>query len=94
MIDPGTAIGGGLAILASKDILLKILGPTADYVGGKTKGLVEKADINLNAIFSIALRKLGDRADAPGQVNPRVLKLGLWTNLRCAMKKSFSFLYL
>jgi hypothetical protein len=76
-IDPETAkvaIGGGLAVLGSKDLLLKILGPSADYVGGEVKNFVEKCNINLDGIFSRAARKLGDRIDEPGSVSPRVLK--------------------
>lgn len=73
-MDPLTAVGGGLAVLGSKEILTKLLGPTADYIGGKTKGLVEKMDINIDNIFKSAVNKLGDRIDSPGQVNPRVLK--------------------
>lgn len=73
-IEPTTAVGTGLAILGSKDILLKLLGPTADYVGGEIQGLVAKCNINLDNIFKKAFRKLGDRADQAGEVNPRVLK--------------------
>ena len=42
MVDPNALIGGGLAALASKDLLTKLLGPTADYIGGEIKDLVEK----------------------------------------------------
>ncbi|WP_422320324.1 hypothetical protein [Prosthecobacter sp.] len=73
-MDPSTAVGAGLAILGSKDLMLKLLGPTAEYVGGEVKGLVAKCNINLDNIFKKAMRKLGTRADEPGEVNPRVLK--------------------
>lgn len=66
------AVGG--AVLANKDTLGKLLGPTADYLGGKGKGLVEKCDVNLDGIFKRALRILGPKIDEPGSVNPRVLK--------------------
>lgn len=62
------------AIISSKDLLKKILGPSADYIGGEIKGLVEKCNINLNNIFSNAKQKLGDRINDNGQVSPRVLK--------------------
>ena len=74
MIEPNIAIGAGLSILASKDILNRLLGPTADYVGGEIKGLIEKCNVNLNDIFSKACRKLGKKIDEEGIVPPRVLK--------------------
>ena len=76
-VNPSDAIGAGLAILGSRDILNKLLGPTADYLGEKTKGLAEKCDINLNKIFEKAVVKLGDKINEPGGVNSRVLK-GVW----------------
>lgn len=74
MLEPGVAVGTGLAILGSKDVLVKILGPTADYVGGELRGLVEKCNINLDRVFQKAARKLGNRLEEDGQVSPRVLK--------------------
>jgi hypothetical protein len=73
-MDPLTVVGTGLAVLGSKDILNKLLGPTADYVGGEVKGLVEKCNINLDNVFAKAVHKLGPKVDEPGSVNPRVLK--------------------
>ena len=73
-MEPITTIGMGLAVIGSKDILLKILGPTADYIGGEVKGLVEKCNINLDQIFLKAKNKLGSRLEEEGSVNPRVLK--------------------
>lgn len=74
MVDPNTLVGAGLAAIASKDILVKVLGPTADYLGGEIKGIVEKCNINIGDIFIKAYRKLGNKAEEPGAVNPRVLK--------------------
>jgi hypothetical protein len=74
MVDPISTIGAGLAVIGSKDILTKILGPTADYIGGEIKGLVEKCNINLDNIFKIAKKKLGARLEEQGSVNPRILK--------------------
>ena len=74
MVEPTTALGGGLAILASKDLLNKLLGPTADYLGEGLKDLVAKSKANVAAIFSKATARLGDKLDQPGTVNPRVLK--------------------
>ena len=76
MIDPATfvSIGTGLGILGSKDILTKLLGPTAEYIGSEIKGLVDKCNINLDDIFVKAQQKLGSKLGKPGVVNPRVLK--------------------
>jgi len=73
-IDPNTLVGAGLVALASKDMLNRLLGPTADYIGEKLEGLVKKCDINLGRIFTHAVKKLGPKIDEPGVVNPRVLK--------------------
>lgn len=73
-MDPITTVGAGLAILGSKDILNKILGPTADYIGDEAKGLVEKCNINLSNVFNRAKEKLGPRLDDDGAVSPRVLR--------------------
>lgn len=73
-MDPLTVAGTGLAILGSKDILTKVLGPSADYVGGELRGLIEKCNINLDQVFGNATSKLGERLEAPGGVSPRVLK--------------------
>lgn len=73
-MDPITIAGTGLAILGSKDLLNKVLGPTADYLGSETRNLVEKCNINLDHVFQRAKSKLGDRLGGPGAVSPRVLK--------------------
>lgn len=73
-MEPTTAIGTGLAIIGSKDLLTKLLGPTADYVGGEVKNFVDKCNINLDSIFNKAYKKLGRKIEEPGNVNPRVLK--------------------
>lgn len=73
-MDPLSTIGAGLAVIGSKDLLLKVLGPTAEYVGGEVQGLVEKCNINVDQIFVKAKNKLGDRLEDKGAVSPRVLK--------------------
>ena len=73
-MDPISAVGAGLAVLGSKEILTKVLGPTADYLGNETKNLVEKCNVNLNHVFSRAKAKLGTRLDEPGGVSPRVFR--------------------
>lgn len=73
-MEPITTVGAGLAVIGSKDILVKMLGPTADYVGGEVKNFVQKCNVNLDNIFIRAQKKLGSRIDEPGTVSPRVLK--------------------
>ena len=71
MVDTGT----GLAILGPSAIVLKILGPTADYVGESVQHWTETRAENLRRVFEKAERKLGpERLEEPGQVPPRVLK--------------------
>ena len=73
-MDPITTLGAGMSVLASKDLLNKLLGPTADYLGEEIRGLVEKCNVNLDNVFRNATSKLGDRLMEPGRVSPRVLK--------------------
>ena len=61
------------AILAA-DMLRKLLGPTAAYLGEDMKGLVERKRENIARVFSNAKNKLGPRLNSPGTVPPRVLK--------------------
>jgi hypothetical protein len=71
MVDPGT----GMAVLGSTPIVLKIVGPTADYVGGGLKNLAERQVRNVETIFSKAAGKLGEeRLNSAGVVPARVLK--------------------
>ncbi|CAG0972664.1 hypothetical protein METP3_01585 [Methanosarcinales archaeon] len=73
-MDSITTLGAGLAVLGSKEILTKLLGPTADYIGEETRNLVAKCNINLDNIFQKAVKKLGKHFDEHGTVNPRILK--------------------
>ncbi|HEY4311912.1 MAG TPA: hypothetical protein VGN12_20865 [Pirellulales bacterium] len=63
--------------IASKDIITKLLGPSADYIGEGARSLVEKSSRNLRRIFDVACGKLGNKIDSQGGVNARVLK-GVW----------------
>lgn len=69
-MDPATA----LVLFGSKDIVKKLLGPTADYLGEGLKEFTEKRIENINSIFSRAKNILGDRIDDGGAVPPKVLK--------------------
>lgn len=63
----GTALGG-------KDIIVKILGPTSEYVGNQIKEWTEKKVKNVSNIFQNSEKKLGDKINEPGEVPPKVLK--------------------
>lgn len=71
-------VGTGLEILGTgiggRQLIEKILGPTADYIGVGLKGWTEKRVQNVSRIFSTASEKLGDKINSPGTVPPRVLK--------------------
>ena len=74
MVEPTTIIGtSAIAAYVSKKALDKLLGPTAEYLGHELKGLVKKCNINLGSVFNRSLRMLGEEAEQPGQVSPRVL---------------------
>ena len=67
-------LGTGLALLGTKDLVSKILGPTAEYIGEGIKTWTEKRVNNVRRIFANAAKKLGDRIDSDGQVPPRILR--------------------
>ena len=66
-----TTLGG---TYASARMMKKLLGPTADYLGGSLRDYTGKGMDNLSRIFGHAVKTLGDRLEVPGQVPPRVLK--------------------
>ena len=65
---------GAIAAYLGKDGIQRILGPTADYLGGELKEFTKKRIENVAKIFSNAERKLGEKLDKPGRVPPKVLK--------------------
>lgn len=67
-------LGTGVALFGSAKLVVKLLGPTADYIGEGVKDLAEKRVNNVKNIFSIAAKKLGDKIDTEGAVPPKVLK--------------------
>lgn len=64
-----TERGGGFG-----EIVYKLLGPTAEYLGDELKTFTQKRIENRDKIFSNAVEKAGDKLDRPGQVPPKVLK--------------------
>lgn len=75
MPEPVTAIGlGVIAAYLSKGGVEKLLGPTAEYLGGGLRDIAQKRIENIGKIFQNAQKKLGDKINQPGEVPPRVLK--------------------
>lgn len=67
-------IGTGLALLGPAQLVLKILGPSAEYIGEEMKNWTEMRIENVKNIFLNAEKKLGDRIEHEGRVSSRVLK--------------------
>lgn len=59
---------------ASKELLTKLLGPTAEYLGGGLRNWTERAGENVARVFNTASRILGAKVESPGSVSPRSLK--------------------
>lgn len=75
MPEPITTVGlGAIAAYLGKDGIAKLLGPTAEYLGGELQEFTKKRIENVGNIFSKAEEKLGERINKPGQVSPKVLK--------------------
>lgn len=75
MAEPITTLGiGAIAAYLGKDGLEKLLGPTAEYLGGGLRDLAQKRVETIARIFQTAQRRLGDRVDQAGTVPPKVLK--------------------
>jgi hypothetical protein len=71
MVDPGLAV----AALGPSALVVKILGPTADYVGEGVREWTEKRAENVQRVFARAGERLGDdELSRPGAVPPKVLK--------------------
>jgi hypothetical protein len=73
-VDQGTGLVVLGTALGSKDLVVKILGPTADYLGGGMRDWTERGVKNLGRVFENAKKKLGDKIESPGAVPPKVLK--------------------
>lgn len=70
MVDLGT----GIAVVGSSPLIMKLLGPTAEYLGEGLKLWSEVGINNLNRIFKKAIQKTGDKIEQDGTVPPKVLK--------------------
>jgi hypothetical protein len=73
-MDPGTGLTVLGTALGSKELVGKILGPTADYLGAGMRDWTERSVKNVGRVFEKAKGRLGDKIDTPGAVPPKVLK--------------------
>ena len=69
-----TTVGLAITAYVAKDVIAKVLGPTADYLGEGLRDLTKRRLQSIGRILSNAFEKLGSRLDEPGQVHPRILK--------------------
>ena len=63
-----------MAVYGGKELLLKLLGPTAEYLRHGVKTLTEAGIKDLRRIFSVAWRGLGSRLDSSGRTGRQILQ--------------------
>jgi len=63
-----------IILLGSIQILQKLLGPAADYLGGELKSYTEIGVKNIKKVLDVAIQKLGKTIETPGQVPPKILQ--------------------
>ena len=73
-MDPGTGFSILATAIGSRELLVKILGPTADYIGDGVKDWTERGVENVSRIFQIANKKIGEKLNQDGGVPPKILK--------------------
>jgi hypothetical protein len=73
-MDPGTGLTILGTALGSAKLVEKLLGPTAEYIGGGIKNWTEHRLSNVSRVFRNATDRLGERLNEPGAVPPKVLK--------------------
>lgn len=75
MSDIGTALTILGTAIGTKDLIVKVLGPTADYLGEGLKGWAQRRTENLGRTFAAAARKLPAHLPEGTGVSPRVLSV-------------------
>lgn len=73
MVTETDLVKAGVTAYIAKDMVKALLGPTMEYLGQETKGLVEKCNINISNIFKKAYAKIID-IDDPQLVNVRAFR--------------------
>jgi hypothetical protein len=75
MPDPATTIGlSAVGTYVAKDVVIRLLGPTADFLGTEMKEFAQRRKEAVGRIFRNAAKKAQGRLDEPGAVLPRVLR--------------------
>ena len=75
MPDPATTVGlAAVGAYVAKDVVTRLLGPTADFLGGEMKEFAQRRMETIGRIFQNAACKIQDQLDEPGAVPPRVLR--------------------
>lgn len=72
-MDDGTGLALATSIFGSKDLIVRVLGPTADYFGTEIEGFAKKRIKNVKKIFEAADRK-NTITSTSHAVPPRVLQ--------------------
>lgn len=73
-MDPDTVVTVLAAYAGSKEVVGKVLGPSADYVGEGLRTWTEKGAQNVGKIFAYASKKLGPKIDEEGGVPAKVFR--------------------
>jgi hypothetical protein len=73
MLDPETA-KIAIGAIAGHSLLLKLLGPTAEYYGNELKNWTERRRDNVGRIVEVAARRLGDDIEEDAGIHPKLLK--------------------
>jgi len=74
MADPVASLGiSVVAAYLSKDGIEKLLGPTAEYLGNGLRDFTQRRIEAIGQVLSSAYKKIGDKAESPGEVPPKVL---------------------
>jgi len=68
------ALIAGTGMLCSREILLKVFGPTADLIGDGIKRCSQRAAKNVENIIRIAISKMKEKIETPGEIPPKVIK--------------------
>ena len=74
-MEPVTTVGlGAITAYLAKDGVAKLLGPTAEYLGGGLRDITQRRFENIGNVLSNASKKVGSQLEKPGQVPPRIIK--------------------
>lgn len=73
-MDTVSAVVLASGVVANRELIVKLLGPTADYLGEGIKNNVQKVDENISRIFNHSIKLLGSKIETEGEVSPRILK--------------------